>query len=107
MLRQTAKAIRITKAYSLIVQAFSGKFFVKEKLKKTNASKQQGDKATINKPQLEIFADDVKCSHGLLLVNLMKQQCSTCNNAESLREAKALLMYAFSNAVIEASKYQN
>jgi Fe-S cluster assembly protein SufD len=54
------------KAYSLIVQAFSGKFFVKEKLKKTNAFKQQGDKATINKPQLEIFADDVKCSHGLL-----------------------------------------
>jgi Fe-S cluster assembly protein SufD len=34
----------------------------------------------------------------------MKQQCSTCNNAESLREAKALLMYAFSNAVIENIK---
>jgi hypothetical protein len=35
------------------------------------------------------------------LVNLMKQQCSTCNNAESLRRSQSI---KFSNAVIESIK---
>ena len=49
---------------------FNGKIFVREDAQKTNAFQQNnnmliGDKATIyTKPQLEIFADDVKCSHG-------------------------------------------
>jgi len=49
---------------------FNGKIFVREDAQKTNAFQQNnnmliGDKATVNtKPQLEIFADDVKCSHG-------------------------------------------
>jgi len=49
---------------------FSGKIFVRVDAQKTNAFQQNNnlllsDKATINsKPQLEIFADDVKCSHG-------------------------------------------
>ncbi len=49
---------------------FNGKIFVQEDAQKTNAFQQNNnmllsDKAIINtKPQLEIFADDVKCSHG-------------------------------------------
>ena len=49
---------------------FNGKIFVREDAQKTNAFQQNnnmliGDKASVyTKPQLEIFADDVKCSHG-------------------------------------------
>jgi Fe-S cluster assembly protein SufD len=49
---------------------FNGKIYVKQDAQKTNAYQSNknillGDKATINtKPQLEIYADDVKCSHG-------------------------------------------
>ncbi|TDX01244.1 Fe-S cluster assembly protein SufD [Dinghuibacter silviterrae] len=49
---------------------FNGKIFVRRPAQKTNAFQQNnnlllGDKALVHsKPQLEIFADDVKCSHG-------------------------------------------
>lgn len=49
---------------------FNGKIFVREDAQKTNAFQQNnnmliGEKSTVySKPQLEIFADDVKCSHG-------------------------------------------
>src|SRR5690606_3018979 len=49
---------------------FNGKIYVYEDAQKTNAFQQSNnilfsDTATVNaKPQLEIFADDVKCSHG-------------------------------------------
>ena len=49
---------------------FNGKIFVRRIAQKTNAFQQNnnlllGDKALVHsKPQLEIFADDVKCSHG-------------------------------------------
>lgn len=49
---------------------FNGKIFVRKDAQKTNAYQSSknillSDDATINtKPQLEIYADDVKCSHG-------------------------------------------
>lgn len=49
---------------------FNGKIFVRKDAQKTNAYQSSknillSDSATINtKPQLEIYADDVKCSHG-------------------------------------------
>jgi Fe-S cluster assembly protein SufD len=49
---------------------FNGKIFVRPNAQKTNAYQSNknlllSERATINtKPQLEIFADDVKCSHG-------------------------------------------
>jgi len=49
---------------------FNGKIFVRRDAQKTNAYQSSknillSDDATINtKPQLEIYADDVKCSHG-------------------------------------------
>lgn len=49
---------------------FNGKIFVRLDAQKTNAFQQNnnvllGEKSSVySKPQLEIFADDVKCSHG-------------------------------------------
>ncbi|MBW6483619.1 MAG: Fe-S cluster assembly protein SufD [Vicingaceae bacterium] len=49
---------------------FNGKVFVRPNAQKTNAFQQNNnilltDNATVNsKPELEIYADDVKCSHG-------------------------------------------
>jgi len=49
---------------------FNGKVFVREQAQKTNAYQQNAnivmsDDAVVNsKPELEIYADDVKCSHG-------------------------------------------
>jgi Fe-S cluster assembly protein SufD len=55
---------------------FNGKIYVEKEAQKTDAFQQNNnillsDKATINaKPQLEIFADDVKCSHGCTIGQL-------------------------------------
>lgn len=64
-----------TELYKGIMQGrshavFNGKVFVRPDAQKTNAFQQNNnvllsDQATVNsKPQLEIYADDVKCSHG-------------------------------------------
>jgi len=55
---------------------FNGQILVDKIAQKTNAFQQNNnilldDKATVNtKPQLEIFADDVKCSHGCTIGQL-------------------------------------
>lgn len=54
---------------------FNGKIFVKQDAQKTNAFQQNNNMLLSNnavidsKPQLEIFADDVKCSHGSTVGN--------------------------------------
>jgi Fe-S cluster assembly protein SufD len=90
---------------------FNGKIFVEKEAQKTNAFQKSnnillGDKAMINaKPQLEIFADDVKCSHGCT-VGQLDESAMFYMQSRGIpkKEAKALLMYAFSNAVIENIK---
>ena len=90
---------------------FNGKIFVEKEAQKTNAFQKSNnillsDKATINaKPQLEIFADDVKCSHGCTIGQLDETAMFYMQQRGiPKKEAKALLMYAFSNAVIESIK---
>jgi Fe-S cluster assembly protein SufD len=90
---------------------FNGKIFVEREAQKTNAFQKSNnillsDKATINaKPQLEIFADDVKCSHGCTIGQLDETAMFYMQQRGiPKKEAKALLMYAFSNAVIESIK---
>jgi Fe-S cluster assembly protein SufD len=90
---------------------FNGKIFVEKEAQKTDAFQQNnnillGDKATINaKPQLEIFADDVKCSHGCTIGQLDENAMFYMQQRGiPKKEAKALLMYAFSNEVIESIK---
>ena len=90
---------------------FNGKVVVEKEAQKTNAFQSNNnillsDKASINtKPQLEIFADDVKCSHGCTIGQLdesalfyMKQR------GIPEKEARALLMFAFSNNVLSSVK---
>ncbi|HRN56615.1 MAG TPA: Fe-S cluster assembly protein SufD [Agriterribacter sp.] len=58
---------------------FSGRIFVEQDAQKTNAFQQNNnmllsDNAVVDsKPQLEIFADDVKCSHGSTVGSLNKE----------------------------------
>ena len=90
---------------------FNGKIFVEKEAQKTDAFQQNNnillsDKATINaKPQLEIFADDVKCSHGCTIGQL-DQSAMFYMQQRGIpkKEAKALLMYAFCNEVIDSVK---
>lgn len=88
---------------------FNGKIYVEKEAQKTDAFQQNNnillsDKASINaKPQLEIFADDVKCSHGCTIGQLDESAMFYMQSRGiPKKEAKALLMYAFSNEVIES-----
>ncbi len=88
---------------------FNGKIIVDQIAQKTNAFQQNNnilisDKATINtKPQLEIFADDVKCSHGCTIGQLDEEALFYLKTRGiPTKEAEALLMYAFANNVLES-----
>ncbi|MCF6279020.1 MAG: Fe-S cluster assembly protein SufD [Flavobacteriaceae bacterium] len=90
---------------------FNGKVIVDQEAQKTNAFQQNnniliGDRATINaKPQLEIFADDVKCSHGCTIGQLDESALFYMQSRGiPAKEAKALLLYAFTNEVVEKIK---
>ena len=90
---------------------FNGKIYVEKEAQKTDAFQQNNnilisEKATINaKPQLEIFADDVKCSHGCTIGQLDESAMFYMQQRGiPKKEARALLMYAFSNEVIESIK---
>jgi Fe-S cluster assembly protein SufD len=88
---------------------FNGKIIVDKIAQKTNAFQKNNnilisDKATINsKPQLEIFADDVKCSHGCTIGQLDEDAMFYMQTRGiPKKEARALLMYAFANNVLES-----
>jgi len=90
---------------------FNGKIFVEKEAQKTDAFQQNNnillsDKATINaKPQLEIFADDVKCSHGCTIGQLDDNAMFYMQQRGiPKKEAKALLMYAFTSEVTSSVK---
>ncbi len=90
---------------------FNGKVIVNKEAQKTNAYQANNnilisDKASINtKPQLEIFADDVKCSHGCTIGQLDESAMFYMRTRGiPEKEAKALLMYAFSNNVLSSVK---
>ncbi len=91
---------------------FNGKVIVNQKAQLTNAFQQNnniliGDKATINaKPQLEIFADDVKCSHGCTIGQLDESAMFYMQQRGiPKKEANALLLFAFGNDLIEKIKF--
>ena len=93
------------------VGVFNGKVVVEKDAQKTNAYQQNNnvlvsDRSTINaKPQLEIFADDVKCSHGCTTGQLDEQALFYMQQRGiPKKEARALLMYAFANTVLESVK---
>tara|TARA_B100000963_G_scaffold121093_1_gene105610 strand:- start:5153 stop:6469 length:1317 start_codon:yes stop_codon:yes gene_type:complete len=90
---------------------FNGKIIVDKIAQKTNAFQQNNnilleDNATVNsKPQLEIFADDVKCSHGCTIGQLDTDALFYLRaRGIPKKEAKALLTYAFANNILESVK---
>jgi Fe-S cluster assembly protein SufD len=86
---------------------FNGKIFVRKDAQKTNAFQSNknillSDDGTVNtKPQLEIYADDVKCSHGTSTGKLDEEKIFYLR-ARGLSEesAKKLLMIAFASDVL-------
>jgi Fe-S cluster assembly protein SufD len=88
---------------------FNGKVLVRQDAQKTNAFQQYGslvlsDKAIMDaKPQLEIYADDVKCSHGATIGQLDEASIFYLRT-RGIPEAKAknLLQRAFVGEAVEA-----
>jgi Fe-S cluster assembly protein SufD len=91
------------------VGVFQGKVIVRPGAQKTDGAMQSkalllSDQATMNnKPELEIFADDVQCGHGATCGRLDKDQLFYLS-ARGLprREAEALLIEGFANETMEA-----
>ncbi|MEZ4972298.1 MAG: Fe-S cluster assembly protein SufD [Cyclobacteriaceae bacterium] len=88
---------------------FNGKIYVRPHAQKTNAFQSNrnillSDTATINtKPQLEIWADDVKCSHGCTTGQLDEEALFYLQSRGIPKStAKAMLLYAFAGEVLEA-----
>jgi len=87
---------------------FNGKVFVRQGAQLTNSSQQSrnlllSDKARVDtKPQLEIFADDVKCAHGATVGQLDADHLFYLKS-RGLPEAQArnLLTYAFGAEIID------
>jgi Fe-S cluster assembly protein SufD len=87
---------------------FNGKVFVKPEAQKTDAKQTNrnlllSDAAKVNtKPQLEIFADDVKCTHGATIGRLDDVALFYARSrGVPAVEAQRLLTYAFAAEVIE------
>lgn len=81
---------------------FNGKIMVRKDSQKIEAFQANNnlvlsDNATINtKPQLEIYADDVKCSHGCTIGQLDENALFYMRTrGVDVKEAKAILTYAF------------
>ncbi|KAF0151608.1 MAG: Fe-S cluster assembly protein SufD [Ignavibacteria bacterium] len=92
---------------------FNGKIIVRQDAQKTNAYQQNktillSKSATIDtKPQLEIFADDVKCSHGATVGHLDEVSEFYIRSRGVPQElAKSMLIRAFANDVIETIKIE-
>lgn len=87
---------------------FNGKIYVQRPAQKTNAFQQNNNllfspDATINsKPQLEIFADDVKCSHGSTVGQFNEESLFYLRSRGIGEEtARSLLVNAFAFDVAE------
>jgi Fe-S cluster assembly protein SufD len=87
---------------------FNGKIFVRQKAQKTNAFQSNNnillsDDAKVNtKPQLEIWADDVKCSHGCTVGQLDEEALFyLMSRGISKKDSISLLLSAFSTEITE------
>ncbi|MEQ8581351.1 MAG: Fe-S cluster assembly protein SufD [Marinoscillum sp.] len=90
---------------------FNGKIYVRPEAQKTNAFQSNNnillsDTATVNtKPQLEIWADDVKCSHGCTTGQLDEEAIFYLRSRGiNKKRAKALMLNAFANETLQEVK---
>jgi Fe-S cluster assembly protein SufD len=103
-LRQVHKAVVAGAGHAV----FNGKILVREGAQRTDAGQScrgllLSRRARIDaKPQLEIFADDVKCAHGAAIGQLDPDQLFYLRSRGfSERHARNLLTYAFAAEVVE------
>jgi Fe-S cluster assembly protein SufD len=90
---------------------FSGKIMVKPGAQKTDAKQTNSslllsrDAQVESKPQLEIFADDVKCTHGAT-IGQMNDEAIFYLQTRGIDEhsARGLLVFAFANDVLQRVK---
>jgi len=92
---------------------FNGKIIVRPDAQKTDSKQSNknmllSEDAIINtKPQLEIYADDVKCTHGATVGQIDPEAVFYLRSRGiGAAEAKKLLTFAFANDVMERIKYQ-
>jgi Fe-S cluster assembly protein SufD len=92
---------------------FNGKIYVHQDAQKTDAKQTNrtlllSDDAVINtKPQLEIFADDVKCTHGASIGQLAEEAIFYLRSRGIDKEdARSLLTFAFANDIIGRIKIE-
>ncbi len=90
---------------------FNGKIFVRQPAQKTNAYQSNknillSDTCSVNtKPQLEIFADDVKCTHGCTVGRLNEEGLFYLQSRGiSEKTARNLLLGAYASDILEQVK---
>lgn len=108
--RELYKAVLNQRARSV----FQGRVLVAEQAQKTDSDMHNhnlllSDEAEADtKPQLEIYADDVKCAHGVTIGQLDEQSIfylqSRCVDKET---AKNMLTFAFANEMVEKIKLKS
>ncbi len=91
--------------------SFNGRILVRRDAQKTNAYQSNNnilltdDTRMYSRPQLEIYADDVKCSHGSTMGQLDENALFYLRSRGiDYREARLLLMFAFAHDVIQNIK---
>ena len=92
---------------------FNGKIIVRKDAQKTDSKQSNknlllSDGAVINtKPQLEIYADDVKCTHGATIGQIDQNAVFYLRSRGiGLEEARSLLTGAFANEITGRVKYE-
>jgi Fe-S cluster assembly protein SufD len=92
---------------------FNGKIIVRQDAQKTDAKQTNralllSDEATINtKPQLEIFADDVKCTHGAAIGQLDEDAVFYLRaRGLTYQEARDMLIHAFAGDILDRVKIE-
>ena len=92
---------------------FNGKIFVRPDAQKTDAKQTNqtlllsGDAQMNTKPQLEIFADDVRCTHGATIGQLSADALFYLRaRGIPYEDARALLTYAFASDIVSRIKVE-
>jgi Fe-S cluster assembly protein SufD len=92
---------------------FNGKVFVRPDAQKTNAY--QSNKSIVltdrakmySKPELEIYADDVKCSHGATTGQLDREALFYLRSRGiTMEQARAMMLLAFARDVLDNVKLE-
>lgn len=95
------------------VGAFTGMVLVRPNAQRTNSQQNSrnlcltNDARVYTQPQLEIYADDVKCSHGATVGQLDETALFYMRaRGISQKEARLLLMFAFVNEVVDTIRLE-